>query len=178
MKYSEKEAAQQFITTVKALSRYWAEVAKDKADAVDGLGFSVLSLIDGCNASSPGFDLMPVIHPDDRAEGVPPYVHGKAVNRNTMMHELFHRAQPRALLGRDAPMHARAEMAVRGRYTAIKAKLAQDDARDAYVTGPCESGRIAPLASFWRWEEAVRWAEFMDKEDKAEATSAVPAGND
>lgn len=45
-----------------------------------------------------------------------------------------------------------------GRYTAVRGKLAVDDARAAYVTGPTKEGRIAPLASFWSYEEAVRGA--------------------
>lgn len=45
------------------------------------------------------------------------------------------------------------------KYTAVRGKLAQDDAREAYVTGPTLDGRIAPIASFWHYEEAVRYAE-------------------
>lgn len=46
-----------------------------------------------------------------------------------------------------------------GDYEAVHGRLAHDDSREAYVMGPTLSGRIAPLASFWRWEEAKAWAK-------------------
>ena len=45
-----------------------------------------------------------------------------------------------------------------GPYTAIRGKLATDDARSAYVTGPSGDGTIRPLASFWSYAEAEAWA--------------------
>lgn len=53
-----------------------------------------------------------------------------------------------------------------GKYTAIRGKLAPDDARAAYVTGPTLSGRIAPLASYWSFEEAVAGAKRMHENSK------------
>ena len=52
-----------------------------------------------------------------------------------------------------------------GPYTAIEGKLGLGDARSAYVTGPLPTGRIAPLSSFWHFEEAVRWAKNAMDED-------------
>jgi hypothetical protein len=52
-----------------------------------------------------------------------------------------------------------------GAYTAIEGKLAIDDARAAYVTGPTKDGRCAPIASFWRYEEAVAYAKESARRD-------------
>lgn len=49
-----------------------------------------------------------------------------------------------------------------GRYTAIAGKLSPGDSRSAYVTGPTLTGRIAPIASFWQYAEAVTWAREHD----------------
>jgi hypothetical protein len=54
-------------------------------------------------------------------------------------------------------------------YTAVLGKLGRDDARAAYVTGPTSDGGIRPIASFWRYEEAVRYAN--EHNAKAEAKS-------
>ncbi len=50
-----------------------------------------------------------------------------------------------------------------GEYTVYEGKLAVDDARGAYVTGPTIAGRIAPLASYWNVSDAVREAKRMDE---------------
>ena len=46
-----------------------------------------------------------------------------------------------------------------GQWTACRGKLSRDDAREAYVTGPAGDGVIRPLASFWNFQEAVRYAK-------------------
>jgi len=64
-----------------------------------------------------------------------------------------------------------------GSFTAYRGKLSNDDARSAYVTGPTISGRIAPLASFWYFEDAVRWAkeqhELRDNKKPCECTEYI-----
>lgn len=50
-----------------------------------------------------------------------------------------------------------------GQWTAVRGKLARDDAREAYVTGPAADGMIRPLASFWSFQEAVRYAKHRQK---------------
>lgn len=57
-----------------------------------------------------------------------------------------------------------------GRYTAVRGKLSKDDARVAYVTMPVGiNGRIAPIASFWSFDEAVRWAREHHERDEGGA---------
>ena len=58
------------------------------------------------------------------------------------------------------------------KYTAVRGKLNQDDAREAYVTGPCDDGSVRPIASFYRFEEAVLWAAQMAA--AAEAQPRLP----
>lgn len=45
-----------------------------------------------------------------------------------------------------------------GCFTVYEGKLGDGDHRNAFVEGPTESGRIAPLASFWTVDDARRWA--------------------
>lgn len=55
-----------------------------------------------------------------------------------------------------------------GKYQVVRGKLSHDDARSAYVLGPTLTGRIAPLASFWCYEEALQWAKDRAAERAAE----------
>lgn len=70
-----------------------------------------------------------------------------------------------------------------GKYTAVDGKLAAGDYREAYVTGPTQDGRIAPLASCWSFDDAERLARRMHKksleaqpERAAEAKGETLAG--
>ena len=46
-----------------------------------------------------------------------------------------------------------------GLYTAVEGKLAAGDSRAAYVEGPIADGtRIAPIGSFWFYDDARRFA--------------------
>lgn len=51
--------------------------------------------------------------------------------------------------------HARGRSERHGTYTAVEGKLAPDDSRAAYV----ENGLGQPIASFWTYGEAVRYAK-------------------
>lgn len=54
-----------------------------------------------------------------------------------------------------------------GPYSAYKGKLAYNDSREAYVTGPDLTGRICPIASFWSVDEAIRWIKKLHEEASA-----------
>jgi hypothetical protein len=54
-----------------------------------------------------------------------------------------------------------------GDYTAIEGKLDADDARRAYVIGPVSGGRRAPIASFWFYEEAMRYVRRLAQREEA-----------
>jgi hypothetical protein len=62
-----EEARAEFLNTIRALASYWGETAKTPAEAANGTAFSILALLDGCNASMPAFDVLICPHPDDRA---------------------------------------------------------------------------------------------------------------
>lgn len=55
-----------------------------------------------------------------------------------------------------------------GRWTAVRGKLSGEDAREAYVTGPAGDGVIRPLASFWNFQEAVRYAKQRNEVETTE----------
>lgn len=64
---TEDEVRDQFLDHVRYLVEYWSEV-KDRTtkEKLDGLAFSILSAIDGCNSSLPSFILAPLPHEDDK----------------------------------------------------------------------------------------------------------------
>lgn len=55
-----------------------------------------------------------------------------------------------------------------GQYTAVEGKLSSGDSRAAYLLGPTCSGRIAPIGSFWYYEDAVRRARELAKKAAVE----------
>jgi hypothetical protein len=78
--YNVTEIRNQFLTHVREVARYWAELdlmRPDVAQAVSrdgealyrtrGTAFSILAALDGCCTGLPGFLLVPYPHPDDKA---------------------------------------------------------------------------------------------------------------
>lgn len=55
-----------------------------------------------------------------------------------------------------------------GDYEAVEGKLSKDDSRSAYVTKTFPDGARRPIASFWWYEEAVRWAREHAERDEVE----------
>lgn len=60
-----------------------------------------------------------------------------------------------------------------GKWTAVRGKLGEGDAREAYVLGPAGDGVTRPVASMWRWEEAVAFARRKHATERA-AEARVP----
>jgi hypothetical protein len=65
--YTEEEARALFLDQVEGIVRFWSTVDTPCDDRVDGVVFSILSLIDGVAVGSPGFRVTPDPHPNDRA---------------------------------------------------------------------------------------------------------------
>jgi len=55
--YTEAEVTKGFLEHIQRLAVYWADQGASKADACDGLAFSILSMLDGCAMAVPGFTL-------------------------------------------------------------------------------------------------------------------------
>lgn len=53
-----------------------------------------------------------------------------------------------------------------GDYIAVEGKLDREDSRSAYVTKTFPDGARRPVASFWHYSEAVRWAKEHAEEDE------------
>jgi hypothetical protein len=71
--YTEEEIRDQFLHHVAHLVQYWnsevgSNVPEDESSRgrLEGLAFSMLSAIDGCSMSLPGFTLKPYPHPTDK----------------------------------------------------------------------------------------------------------------
>ena len=53
-----------------------------------------------------------------------------------------------------------------GEYRVYHGKLAYDDSREYFVTGPTMTGRIAPIGSYWNVGDAIRSARQMSRKRK------------
>lgn len=64
---TENEIREEFIVSVKGLTSYWNKIqTKTTEEKLEGLAFSILSMLDGCSAGSPKFIVAPDPHPDDK----------------------------------------------------------------------------------------------------------------
>ncbi len=99
-----EEVQEKFLKHIWALIEYW-ESNKDRPDArgkLEGLAFSILTVIDGESIAMPGFFLAPDPHPEDK-----PYNESRGENwfpENDIelvgdisgnLHEEFHKFDPR-----------------------------------------------------------------------------------
>ena len=93
--YTQEEVREQLLGHIQHLCHYWATVKlTDTPDTIrerlDGLAFSILTMIDGCSGL-PAFDLIPAPHEEDKAfainEGENWY--DKEVINECQLHELF-----------------------------------------------------------------------------------------
>lgn len=73
-------AAKAFVNDVAALAAYWGSGAATPKEAAEGVAFSLLALLDGCNMASPGFLLSPVMCTDTEAKQYPHYKEGTVIN--------------------------------------------------------------------------------------------------
>lgn len=70
--WTEKEIREKFLRQVAGMSEYWAKLQpvdgtpKTVQERLDGLAFSILAMLDGCNIGIPGFIVAPAPHDDDK----------------------------------------------------------------------------------------------------------------
>jgi len=88
--YTPEEVRTQVIDNIKSLVNYWEGQANTSHEKLDGLAFSILSMIDG-NGELPAFDLIPSPHPTDKPchieEGNNYYE--PVVMNNCQLHEVY-----------------------------------------------------------------------------------------
>jgi len=92
-----EEQREEFLQVLEALADYWPTVVGSMEEAVDGMVFSMLTMLDGGNGVLPGFEVVPAPHPDDKqyhqAEGKnwwPPLKKGVVgIHGDCMLHEVW-----------------------------------------------------------------------------------------
>lgn len=104
--YTQEEVQEQFMRYIANLVKYWARIHKNDAEqALSGMAFSFLSMLDGCAMDMPRFLVVPDPHPDDMSYHIQegenyyrplpeavndlPDVHGCS-----MIHEFWHNYDP------------------------------------------------------------------------------------
>lgn len=99
---TEEECRERLLKTVWAYVDFWAKETRQPMvrDKLAGLAFSLLAMLDGCNAGLPGFTICPSPHPDDkeyhreRGENWWP-TDEDAVDIAGSLHELFYKYEPK-----------------------------------------------------------------------------------
>ena len=65
--WTQDEVRDKLIEHLKVMVRYWNSVDEiDTLEKLEGMAFSVLSMLDGCSMDVPGFIVAPCPHPDDK----------------------------------------------------------------------------------------------------------------
>ena len=69
--YTKEEMREKFLKNIESIVRYWSDVnLNPKRDNIkyrcEGVGFSIMGLLDGCNCGMPSMLLIPYPHPDDK----------------------------------------------------------------------------------------------------------------
>lgn len=65
--YTTEEVRDKILSHMHNLVKFWAHESRvtDVEVKLDGLAFSILSMLDGCSINLPAFNLVPDPHPDD-----------------------------------------------------------------------------------------------------------------
>jgi hypothetical protein len=95
--YTADEGFEAFLQTVAGIAEYWAKEshATSPLDRCNGVAFSILSLIDGCNIALPAIRLLMDPHSTDKEYHE---LHGENwwpkdldITENNSLHELYHK---------------------------------------------------------------------------------------
>lgn len=66
--FTREEVQDKFLTQVEAYVKYWSsQEGKSKEEALRGLAFSLLVILDGGSMNLPGFHVIPMSSEEDRA---------------------------------------------------------------------------------------------------------------
>lgn len=89
-----EEARQVFLDHIRHVVGYWASLPDlSDIDKCNGVAFSILTLIDGCN-SMPAMDVVMRPHPVDLDYAIindeDYFVDGLVINGDCMLHDLFY----------------------------------------------------------------------------------------
>jgi hypothetical protein len=65
--YTREEVRDAFSGHIRTMIKFWNGVEnKSKEEALEGLAFSILAMLDGCSAGLPCFAVIPLPHPEDK----------------------------------------------------------------------------------------------------------------
>lgn len=95
-KIRKEEMRELFIDAVKSHVNYWSHQDVSKEDALDGLAFGFLNIIDGMSGSFPcAIDMVMRPHSDDKQFNIDngdDYVkNGMVINDDVMLHEAYYK---------------------------------------------------------------------------------------
>ena len=100
--YTKEEVREKVYDHFRMLINYWDTQGSTRRDAIDGVVFSIMSMIDGCAGNMPAFIFAPDPHPDDadfRRDGGENWYPENYNNHTNCdlsggLHELFYKSEP------------------------------------------------------------------------------------
>lgn len=129
--YTREEVVRQLVESFAKDAHYWSTVKLEKgrdnvAYRCDGVAFSILSMLDGCDIGMPGF-LLSVNSDEEDAEwrikrGINYYNPDEFVNSREMMHDLYHDVVRELEVKRIAAGEAKRDKPFEDIYNAIDVK--------------------------------------------------------
>ena len=94
--YTKEEAREMMLDHIRVMCEYWAREDRrpDIKDKLNGLAFSILTMLDGETMELPAMDIVLRPHPDDKAyhqsNGEKWFKDGMVIN-DAPLHELFYK---------------------------------------------------------------------------------------
>lgn len=65
--YTPEEVRDTLLNSIRETAKYWAEQPnKTPLEIANGVAFSILATLDGCQVGCPGFSLKVAVHEDDK----------------------------------------------------------------------------------------------------------------
>jgi len=89
---TEEEVREEFLSHIRNLATYWNHVQDDKKEALDGLAFSILSMLDG-SGELPAFTISLDPHEDDKQYHIDNnenWYEPNMIINDCQLHELWH----------------------------------------------------------------------------------------
>ncbi len=91
---TKEEIRQEFLNHIKSLVKYWDELLqKTTTDRLNGLAFSILSMIDRCSIELCALDIVVRPHTDDKQFNIDRnedyYPDGLVINDDVHLHDLW-----------------------------------------------------------------------------------------
>lgn len=92
--YTREEVREKFLNAVRDMANYWAKQITSKEDVANGVAFSILGIMDGCNLEIPPMDLVVRSNASDKEYSIKNgenwYEDGMVINGDVSLHDIYY----------------------------------------------------------------------------------------